>query len=711
MFIRYIKKVNTLLVCCLLTTSVYGGNVLTVSEKEGGFSLYAKGKMAVVSVSKQEPVAVQRVARLLADDIHRVTGVSPKLKAKPGGLSVVIGTIGHTPYIDKLIAKGKLDVSSIQGGWEQYVIKQIGDQLFIVGSDRRGTAYGVLALSEQMGVSPWYWWADMPVHHRNALYVTADYDSKAPTVKYRGLSIDGIGPRTYASVCELLLRLKANMLTPASDMNTFFSQEENRAVCDSFGIVVTTVSCEPQRQNDTIDIYEDGQRVPEDIVMTWVDDNYGYMKPVKEQHEDGTGVYYHLSYRGAPHDYYWLCTTPPVLMYEELKKAYDHGADRYWLLHAGSIKPKELGIQTFMDMAWNIDDFDFGKAYTHQARLLEKYFGIPNMQPLLDNYYRLAWSRKPEFMGWEYQYDDQAHTGLKDTEFSFRYYEEAQRRLRDYLQISDDAEVIARMIRSEAMKTAWFQMVQFPVQAAYQMNRKFLLAQLNHELTAAGRPAHANWAASQMEQAYDSINALCRRYNEVADGKWQGMMTLPSGYTDSCQFYQKPDVIYTDSVGEEPVVLRPLKYETRGCYVLNLSKYVSKSDDAQIVRGIGYDWQAMLLGKAVYQLPNIVTDSVDVLFYTVPLWPLYKGMSNRVEVSIDDGEPQCFENMSADYSRTWKDQVTRNGAPCRLRFAVDPEKTGHTITFEAKDPGQMLQRIIIDWGGLKPSYIGPEVGK
>jgi hypothetical protein len=685
-----------------------------------------------------------------------------------------------------------------------------------------------------MGVSPWYWWADVPVHHRKALFVTADYESKAPTVKYRGIFINDedwglkpwasqnyekelgdIGPKTYARVCELLLRLKANMLAPAmhSCTGAFYSHPESKAVCDSFGIIVTTSHCEPlllnnaaksewdqerdgdwnyktnretifkkwddrlkeasqfeniyttamrgvhdaglrgnlpmeervplieqvfkdQRElltshlsplaaekipqifvpyKETMDIYENGLRVPDDITLVWVDDNYGYMKRVsnpEEQKRSGrAGVYYHLSYLGAPHDYLWLNTTPPVLMYEELKKAYDHGADRYWLLNVGDIKPMELGIHTFMDMAWNINDFDFEKANTHQARLLEKYFGIPNIQPLLDNYYRLAWSRKPEFMGWEYQWDDKEHTGLKDTEFSFRYYEEAQRRLKDYLQISDDAEVISRMIHSQSMKVAWFELVQFPLQAAYQMNRKFLLAQLNHELLAAGRPAHANWAARQMEVAYDSINALNRRYNELLDGKWRGMMALSTSFTNTAQYYQKPNVNYTDSVGENPVSLRPMRYQTEGCQVIDLATFISKSDDAQLVKGIGYDWQVMLLGKATYELPTVKADSIDVLFYTVPFWPLYKGKSNRVEVSVDGGTPQCFENKFVEYSRTWKDQVMRNGAPCRLRFAIDSEKVQHTVTFEALDPGQMVQRIIIDWGGLKRSYIGPEIGR
>jgi hypothetical protein len=190
-----------------------------------------------------------------------------------------------------------------------------------------------------------------------------------------------------------------------------------------------------------------------------------------------------------------------------------------------------------MDMAWNIHAFDFDTVNRHQTDLLTRLFGNHKVQSskffaersgkaerkvqsLLDTYYRLAWSRKPEFMGWEFEWDDEAHTGLKPTEYSFQNYGEAQHRLADYRHISDEAE------RLSDGSAAWFEMVQFPMQAAYQMNRKFLMAQLNHELLAQGRRAEANWAARQSQIAYDSINTLNRRYNSLLDGKWRGMMAL-----------------------------------------------------------------------------------------------------------------------------------------------------------------------------------------
>lgn len=774
---------------------------------------------ASVSYDRTESYQVARAISDLKRDIVMVTGSEGKQS------QIVVGTYGSRT-ISSLIAKGLLKEQDLKDKWESYVITVTNERkprLVIAGSDKRGTIYGIYDVSQRIGVSPWYWWADVPVAKNPDAVIDCDYyASGEPTVKYRGIFINDedwglkpwsstnfekelgdIGPKTYAKVCELLLRLKANMLAPAmhSCTGAFYSHPESKLVADSFGIIITTSHCEPlllnnaaksewdeqrdgdwnyktnretiyqkwddrlneasqyeniyttamrgvhdaglrgdlpmeervpliakvieeQRQllekhigkaateipqifvpyKETMDIYENGLQVPDDITLVWVDDNYGYMKRVsnpEEQKRNGrAGVYYHISYLGAPHDYLWIYTTPPVLMYEELKKAYDHGADRYWLLNVGDIKPMELGIQTFMDMAWNINDFSLRNVNNYQANMLEQIFGKGNYQDILDTYMRLAWSRKPEYMGWEYEWDDKAHTGLKPTEYSFQNYSEAQQRLADYQRISDEVE---QMSDGSA---AFFELLQFPIQGSCQMNRKFLMAQLNQELLAEGRIAEANWAARQMEAAYDSINALNHRYNELLDGKWRGMMALAPAF---CALFQnKPDVTYTEGIGEEPFDLMPKSEPLEGCRVINLTNYINKSDDANLVKGIGYDWQVMQLGEVSYQTSQIVADSIDVFFYTVPFWPIYKGKSNRIAVSIDGGEPQVFENMFVEYGRSWKDQVMRNGVGCRLHFAIDRHAPRHTITFKALDPGQMLQKVIVDWGGLKNSYIGPE---
>lgn len=144
----------------------------------------------------------------------------------PTPQSIIIGTIGHSPLIDQLIAEGKLDVSAVEGQWESFLIQTVDEHLIVAGSDKRGTIYGIYDISEKIGVSPWYWWADVPVRKSTSLYVEAGtYIQPSPKVKYRGIFINdewpsfggwasaqfgGLNSSMYGHLFELLLRLKAN---------------------------------------------------------------------------------------------------------------------------------------------------------------------------------------------------------------------------------------------------------------------------------------------------------------------------------------------------------------------------------------------------------------------------------------------------------------------------------------------------------------------
>ncbi|RNL82386.1 hypothetical protein ED312_17140 [Sinomicrobium pectinilyticum] len=836
-------------------------------QEEGTFLVSGKpGKEAFsltdcsVMYDHTDFTVVKKTAALLAGDIASVTAIRPEVLTKDArGNVILLGTLGKNSLIDQLVSEGKLDVSDIQGGWEQFKIKRLQDPLpgikqalVIVGSDRRGTAYGAFALSEAMGVTAWEWWADVPVKKRDQLYVTEDYSSKTPSVKYRGIFIndedwglhpwaaknyekdlEDIGPKTYARVFELILRLKGNMMAPAmhSCSGAFYSHSESKEVADEFGIMITTAHCEPLLFNnasksewdsevdgewdyvinketirkklddrvheaspyeniytvgirglhdegmrgnypdsirlntltevmadqrdiltkylkkpvedipqifvpykETLDLYELGLEVPEDVTLVWVDDNYGYMKrlsnPEEQKRNGGAGVYYHTSYLGPPHDYLWLCTTPPVLMYEELKKAYDTGADRYWLLNIGDIKPAELGMQTFFDMAWDLDSYDFKNINQHQSRFLAGIFGAKyekEFQEILDTYYRLAWSRKPEFMGWEREWDAPEYRELTDTDYSFQNYNDAQQRLADYRDISDLSDKILREL-PEAYRPAFFEMVAYPVMGSYQMNRKFLLAQLNHEQVKENNFSAANWAAEQSQTAYDSINSLTEKYNNLLGGKWKGMMQLAPGLV--ARYQNMPDVVYTKGAGHTPVDLSPQKSKNRleGCTVLDLAKYTDKvakdGHTLRVIEGIGYDWEVIQLGEATektadpenpdgsrfeYEFSRVDADSVTVYVYTLPVFPLYEGKSTRFGISVDNQPVYVTENRPKEFSEGWKDQVLQNGALAVAGFPVEQKAKKHTLKLTCGDPGVIVQRIVIDWGGLKKTYVGPGV--
>ena len=807
-----------------------------------------------ILIDEKDSPVIKKAAEMFASDVTRVTGVETGVSYVPkrDSRAVIIGTIGHSRYIDSLVYKGALDVSRITGGWERYSITIVNDPLpgisealVVAGSDRRGAAYGALSISEAMGVSPWEWWADVPVRRRENVRIYADFQSESPSVKYRGIFINDedwgllpwaasnyekelgdIGPRTYERVCELLLRLKGNMLAPAMHACTgaFYSHPESKAVADSCGIIITTSHCEPMLFNnaaksewdsrrdgewnyvtnkpviyskmdarvkeaapyeniytmamrgvhdegmrgnlsmekrievlteviqdqrgilekhlgrsaadvpqifvpykETLDVYEAGLNIPDDITIVWPDDNYGYMKHLNDSVErsrvGGSGVYYHTSYLGTPHDYLWLCTTPPVFMYEELKKAYDYGADRYWLLNVGDIKPMEMAIQTFFDMAWNVDAFDIHSVNTHQPLMLAEIFGegmLPRFQKLLDDYYRLAWSRKPEYMGWEYEWDAPALEQLRPTDFSFDNYNDARDRLKDYRVISDDVSAIMSEL-PDALRAPLFEMIGYPVMASYQMNRKFLMAQLNREYLEKGDRARANWAGEQARLAYDSINALNRMYNSLLGGKWSGMMSVPKGFV--AKYQNMPDIVMTDNVAavEGTIDPEPDQRCMEGCCVVDIASPKYKSGLINIVDGLGFDWKVVQLGEdrpdadvagavAVYELPEMSCDTIEVTVYALPLFPSNSGCDTRYGVSVDGGDIAVASYQPVEWSAEWKANVLRNSTENKFRFTIDPQKKNHTLTLHAIDAGQIIQRVVVDWGGLRDSYVGPSVG-
>jgi hypothetical protein len=228
-------------------------------------------RAASIRIDTADHKGVVRAAGDLQSDIEAVTGVRPeRLTAEaPAEYEIVIGTLGRSRPVDRLASSGKLDVRDLKGKWESFVIAVIQNpgpgvrrSLVIAGSDRRGTIYGIYELSRQLGVSPWTWWADVPVPKRQAAYVRyGRYASGEPKVRYRGIFINDEAPcftgwtqekfggrnsRMYSKMFELLLRLRANFLWPAMWSSAFNEDDpDNPRVADEYGIVMGTSHHEP----------------------------------------------------------------------------------------------------------------------------------------------------------------------------------------------------------------------------------------------------------------------------------------------------------------------------------------------------------------------------------------------------------------------------------------------------------------------------------
>ena len=835
---------------CLLILSFASAGlsqaVIIHSDKDG----FPLRDCTIVYDPADYPV-VGNVAQMLDEDISKVTGKNPDISTTllKGTDAILIGTIGRSRFIDDLAKKGLIPADSIRGGWERFIIKTIptdkGKHLLVIaGSDRRGTAYGVTSLSREIGVDPWTWWADVPVKYNPELKITADYISETPTIKYRGIfindedwgilpwaakgldrDINDIGPNTYEKVCQLLLRLKGNMLAPAmhSCTGAFYSHPESKVVADRYGIIMTTSHCEPIMFNnaalsewnperdgewdygtnrdviygkfsdrlnevadyeniytigmrgvhdeamsrtrpveeriallekvitdqrdllskrlgkpareipqifvpykETLDLYRKGLKVPDDVTIIWPDDNYGYMKSVSSPEErkrsGSSGVYYHTSYLGTPHDYLWLCTTPPAMMYHELKKAFDCGSDRYWLLNVGDIKPAELDTQTFFDMAWDFDSFSQDNINSYQSSLVAEWCGEKYKMPvreILDEYYRLAWIRKPEYMGWEIEWDTPDTREVGPTDFCFSNYGDAWQRIDQYKDLAAKTDALMRQL-PDSLRTPFFEMIGYPVLASEMMNRKFLFAQLNGELAAADDLPGANYAARLSVEAADSIDSLNKIYNSLENGKWSGMMTVPPGF---CAKYQdRPPLRQFPEAGEKPIV-KASDRQSEGdglCHTLDL-RTAKLSGGASFIDGIGYDGHILQLGdpasaidadaaaEAVVEISDLPGDTIKLQVFHLPYFPIYEGKGCRIGVTVDDGEEQIIEYLPEEWSKPWKLNVLRNSALSEVVCPIDKRKSYHTVKLRGIDSGMAIQRIVVDEGSFRPGYVGPSL--
>ena len=279
------KRITAFFLTLLLAQALLAGvntfPKIATQVQTGYFPLSA----ADIHIDSTDYRVVEITAGMLADDVERVTGRRPQLahtdgwKALPGKAVVVAGTLGHSRLIDALVKKLKIDVTNLAGKWESCVVlttehpSRHTPLLAIIGSDRRGTAFGLTSMSEAIGVSPWYWWADVTPAHKPALYVQPGrFCQGEPSVQYRGIFINDerfggwarwaeqhfdkatgkVGPKTYKKVFELLLRLKANYLWPAMHPGTqaFNADPENARLADDYAIVMGSSHCEQMLRNN-----------------------------------------------------------------------------------------------------------------------------------------------------------------------------------------------------------------------------------------------------------------------------------------------------------------------------------------------------------------------------------------------------------------------------------------------------------------------------
>lgn len=817
---RILPKVAALLLVSLFSHTAecapFAGplSVTSAITAPSDFPLVVSGRAAAIVVDKADADVVCVAAGMLAGDIERVAGVRPMVQtAVPRTPVVIFGTVGKSALIADLVKRGKLDLRSIVGKWESFVIQTVSapypgvpSALVIAGSDRRGAAYGAVTLSEAIGVSPWIWWADVaPPHRSNLILSSGTLTEGPPSVKYRGIFLNdedwglqpwaaktfepeagSIGPKTYAKICELLLRLKANTLWPAMHPCTkaFNLFPGNKHVADRYAIVMGSSHCEPllrnnvgewnpkvsgdwnyqtnrdgvlryweerlkengrfeniytlgmrgihdgampfkgtqaqkislmerimadQRQllakyananldqvpqifipyKEVLSVYEAGLRVPDDVTLVWPDDNYGYIRrlstPAERKRSGGSGVYYHVSYWGEPEDYLWLCTTPPALIWEEMRKAYDNGARTIWMLNVGDIKPAEIDMEFFFRLAWDVDAWNENAQPVFLLSWARHTFGpqhAPEIAAILDEYYRLNDPAKPEHLSF--------------AKFTTNY-DEIGRRLGRFQSLVAKTNALFDKLPA-GQRDAFYELVVYPVRCSALMNEKLLSSD----------PAEAR-------KAYDQIQVETAYFNQkVAGGKWRGIM---SAAPRNRPVYQPPQA----KIGRSPAKATPSPQTAGSGFVAFRAGHPTRAvggGDAvawKTIAGLGRDGDSIALLPTTEVVPPDAALEYDfttprdgtakVLVYAIPTHALHDGMKLRYAAAIDSQPPQVVDLDTAEFSPAWRANVLRAAAIGTTEYKLQAGK--HTLRIHPLDPGLVFDKVVIDFGGLQPTHLGP----
>lgn len=827
----------------LSSASAFAGQektYITNNAADNQFTLSTtKGSTPLVISSEDFPGVISALKNLKTD-IGKVTGSEPEIKYtnKPDSKEVVIvGTIGKSPLIDQLIKSKKLDVKSISGKWESFVIQTIDSPLpgvekalVVAGSDKRGTIYGIYDVSRNIGVSPWYYWADVPVVKQVSLFVkNGRYVTDSPKVKYRGIFLNdeapslsgwsketfgGFNSKFYEKVFELLLRLKANYLWPAMWGNAFYDDDPaNGVLANEMGIVMGTSHHEPmamaqqdwhryternklskvwdysknadalqkswkfgiersktwdkvvtvgmrgdgdeamgegtnialleqivkdQRKiiedvtgqkaektpqvwalyKEVQDYYDHGMRVPDDVTLLFCDDNWGNVRKLPEinakPRKGGYGMYYHFDYVGAPRNSKWINISPIQRVWEQMNLSYTHGVQELWVVNVGDLKPMEYPISFFLDMAWDPSKFNANNLLSHTENWCAEQFGqlyAKEAARIINLYTKYNRRVTPET--------------LNDRTYSLENYNEFESVTADYRNLALDALRLYYTIPPK-YKDAFDQLVLYPVNACSNLYEMYYAVAKN-KFYAKNNDIQANVWADKVQECYKRDSVLTYAYNHIiANGKWNHMMDqLHIGYTNwqEPRRSKMPNVTY---VAEKDQAKAQKIFVERDGYVSIEAENFNRAVNSDRI-----SWQVIpYLGKtksAITTVPQNVypkendniyveydidfatTGEFDVQLLFSPTLNFNANKGLRYSIAFDGAAPQVI-NLNGHYRGElgrWQSEHIINSVTKHKIESVGK----HTLRFSVKEAGLVLQKILINTGGLKPSYLGAPESK
>ena len=490
------------------------------------------------------------------------------------------------------------------------------------------------------------------------------------------------------------------------------------------------------------DYYDKGMRVPDDVTLLLCDDNWGNIRKLprldEKPRKGGYGIYYHFDYVGGPRNYKWVNTNPIPRVWEQMHLAYEYGVRNIWVVNVGDIKPMEFPISFWLDYAWNPEKIgaDDLKKYTEQWAV--EQFGnkyAKEIAEIISKYSKYNGRRKPEL--------------LDQNTYSLYNYAEFPLVVKEYNDLLEKAERINKLLPTE-YHDAYFQLVLHPVKACANLNEMYLYAALNREDDLKKSPA-ANYSAGKVKQLYITDSLITLQYHQLNNGKWNHMMDQTHiGYT----YWQQPprqklpEVKYLPEDSEKKTTTQFISEEVtesdpypeignrQGNFFKEVDRLVSieASHFTKAINANRITWKILpdlgRTGNAVttypvtspiqkitsssphleYEVYTYSKDSLKINAYFSPTLNYYNTDDGlQYAISIDNETPQIVSINKEDRNTgagIWNKWVSENIIIKTTNHKI-AESGKHIVKYWMVNPGVVLQKLVLDFGGVKPSYLGP----
>lgn len=444
-----------------------------------------------------------------------------------------------------------------------------------------------------------------------------------------------------------------------------------------------------------------GLALPDDVTLVWPDDNFGYLRQFPDaaqaQRPGGSGVYYHLSYLGAPLSYLWLDTTPPALVAEEMGRAFDAGAQRLWVANAGDIKPHEVNLSHWFDLAWNPAAVRAQGQQAWLQGLAQRLFGVAEIASIWDGHYRVNFERRPEHLQFHLPGERMKRSGWPAAV--------VDQRLARFAQLLAMLDAVRPRIAA-AQRAAFFQLVEYPVRASALANERFFALEA-YAATLERDPAGARALAARAVRADRRLKALTARYNA---GRWQGILAEEPADGLWTSYRQQAPLLPAAGLGgsapdaladlaRAAADLAPLRRVEPVAPLLRVSAAEGWRPVSGLGRGDGVLAARQPGATLTLQAPMAHAGPSCLRVHVLPTYPLQAGEAWAAEVELD-GQTQPLRWPRGPQDAAWAQGVLAN----RLSAAVTlAERSGPLhLRLRAQQRDLMFDGAELTAGACRP---------